>query len=315
MCRHFLRVFEGATVGEIGRDAGCPKTVIADRRVDAGCYRAPSDHAPGIGLRHGLFKQHGRVVPGCGAEEIAFAIFGNASGINVGTQFLGECMMARHLVVLTAFFVQPDLPAGALRPEVLDLHLERRIYARERIGEGGDQCPVAPIAQRIGRNGVNQLAPFLRVQHGRLAGFHNMLRATHSRRRVYRHNLASDQPVEQHPHGRQLLFNIRRRMGQLARLDIGGDVMRPDCRKRQAAFVAPGEESCACPGIGAASVVVVDIGGEEFDVAPSGGVAKIGDERRHYIGVGRCRERAGRDDGGKLVGPTACSPRSNASCV
>ncbi len=43
-----------------------------------------------------------------------------------------------------------------------------------------------------------------------------------------------------------------------------------------------------------ACVVVVDVGGEEFDVAPGGLLAEIGDERRHYIGVGRCRERTGR---------------------
>jgi hypothetical protein len=40
-------------------------------------------------------------------------------------------------------------------------------------------------------------------------------------------------------------------------------------------------------------VIVVDLGGEEFDVAPAGGVAGVGDERRHYIGVGRGGERAG----------------------
>jgi hypothetical protein len=82
-------------------------------------------------------------------------------------------------------------------------------------------------------------------------------------------------------------------MGQLARLDIGGDLMRPDCRKRQAAFVAPGEESCACPGIGAARVRVADIGGEEFDVAPGGRLTEVGDQRRHYIGVGLGGESAG----------------------
>jgi hypothetical protein len=30
-------------------------------------------------------------------------------------------------------------------------------------------------------------------------------------------------------------------------LDIGGDVMRPDRRRHQAAVLAPGEESCARP--------------------------------------------------------------------
>ena len=179
-----------------------------------------------------------------------------------------------------------NLPAGALRPEILDLHLQRRIYAREGIGEGGDQRPVAPIAQRVGRNGVDQLAPFLGIEHRGLAGFHDMLRTAHGRSRVHRHDLAGDQPVEQHPHGCQLLLHVRRRMGQLARLYIGGDIMRPDRRQRQAALVAPGEETGACPGIGPARIRVADVGGEEFDVAPGGRIAGVGDQRRHQIGVG-----------------------------
>ena len=46
---------------------------------------------------------------------------------------------------------------------------------------------------------------------------------------------------------------------------------------------------------------VADVGGEEFDVAPAGGVAGVGDQRRHYIGVGRRGERAGLDYGGQLI--------------
>jgi hypothetical protein len=41
-------------------------------------------------------------------------------------------------------------------------------------------------------------------------------------------------------------------------------------------------------------VIVVDVGGEEFDVTPVGGVADICDEgRHHYKGVGWGGERAG----------------------
>ena len=41
-------------------------------------------------------------------------------------------------------------------------------------------------------------------------------------------------------------------------------------REREAALLAPGEEPAAGAGIGPARVVVVDVGGEEFDVAPAG---------------------------------------------
>ena len=84
VCRHFLRVLEGAAVGEIGRDAGCPKTVIADRRVDAGGKSTAPDHAPRICLSHRLFEEQGRGMPRRCAEEIALAVFRNAGGVDVG---------------------------------------------------------------------------------------------------------------------------------------------------------------------------------------------------------------------------------------
>jgi hypothetical protein len=53
--RHFLRVFKGAAIGKITGDARRTERVIADRRVNAGGGRAPTDHAPGVRLIHGLF--------------------------------------------------------------------------------------------------------------------------------------------------------------------------------------------------------------------------------------------------------------------
>jgi hypothetical protein len=80
--------------------------------------------------------------------------------------------------------------------------------------------------------------------------------------------------------------------------------VRPDCTQRQAALLVAGEKPGACPGVGPARVRVADIGGEELDVAPTCLVTEIGDQGRHYVGVGRRRrlERAGFDDGGELVG-------------
>jgi hypothetical protein len=47
-------------------------------------------------------------------------------------------------------------------------------------------------------------------------------------------------------------------------------------------FSHQAKKSAAGARIGAPCVIVVDIGGEEFDVAPVGGVAEIGDEGRHH---------------------------------
>src|SRR6202022_119286 len=49
---------------------------------------------------------------------------GDAGGVDVGAQGLGERVMARHRMLLAAFLVQPHRPSGAARPEILDLHLQ-----------------------------------------------------------------------------------------------------------------------------------------------------------------------------------------------
>jgi hypothetical protein len=91
-------------------------------------------------------------VPARSAEQPALAVLGDAGGVDVGAQRLGECVMARHTVLLAAFLMQPDRPAGAARPEILDLHLQRRTDARKAVSEGGHQRPVPQIAERRGRN-------------------------------------------------------------------------------------------------------------------------------------------------------------------
>ena len=95
-------------------------------------------------------------------------------------------------------------------------------------------------------------------------------------------------------------------MGLLERLYISGDIERPDRGQRQAAILAPGEELAAGPRVSPARVRVADVGGEEFDVAPGGRLAGVGDQRRHEMGVGRGRELAGFEDRREMVGFGGC---------
>ena len=79
-----------------------------------------------------------------------------------------------------------------------------------------------------------------------------------------------------------------------------GNMLR---RQRQPSILAPGEEPATGPRVSPARVRIADVGGEEVDVAPGGGVAGVGDQRRHEmeIGVDRGRE-GGRFEGrGELV--------------
>ena len=78
--------------------------------------------------------------------------------------------MAGHGVLLAALLMEPDRPSGAARPQILDLHFESRADAREAVGERGDEREVPQIAKRRGRNGVEELAPFLALEHRPLEG-------------------------------------------------------------------------------------------------------------------------------------------------
>ena len=49
-------------------------------------------------------------------------------------QHLGERVVARHFVFLAAFLMQVKLPAGTLRPEILDFQFQRGADTREGIG-------------------------------------------------------------------------------------------------------------------------------------------------------------------------------------
>jgi hypothetical protein len=85
---HRLRVLQRATVGEIRRDPGRPKAVVADRRRDAGGDRALAHHAPGIDLGHRLIGERGSSVPPAGAEQKRLLVGRDAGGGDVGVQRL-----------------------------------------------------------------------------------------------------------------------------------------------------------------------------------------------------------------------------------
>jgi hypothetical protein len=130
-----------------------------------------------------------------GAEQPALAVFRETGGVDIRAQRFSQRVMARHVVFLAAFLMQPNGPAGTARPQILDLHIQRRANPRERVGEGGDQRPVPHIAQRHVRDRGEQLSPLAAFKHRRLAGLDDMLRTADRRGGICRHDLAGDQPV------------------------------------------------------------------------------------------------------------------------
>ena len=122
--------------------------------------------------------------------------------------------------MLAAFLMEPDRPPGGAWPQIFDLHFQGGGDARETVRERRDQRAVTEVAKGCGWNGIEELAPFLALEYRRRAGFDDVLRPADGRCRLGRDDLADDEPVEQHPHGGELLLDQRRRSHRLKLLYI-----------------------------------------------------------------------------------------------
>ena len=101
-----------------------------------------------------------------------------------------------------------------------------------------------------------------------------MRRPAHGSGRIYRDNLTRHKPVEQMPDRGEALFDGRRGSFAAKLLDIGGDVQRLHVVDRgDAGALAPGQKFPRRLRIGAARVLIADVGGEEFQKADLGALA------------------------------------------
>jgi hypothetical protein len=196
-------------------------------------------------------------------------------------------------VAFAALFVEPDPPALAVGKIVLDPHRHHGADAREGVGHDADQRTVAQADESRGIDALDQDASLVGGEHGGLAALDDVLGPAHRGGGIAGEDAASDEPIEQHADGGEVLLDGRLRHSLLERLYIGGDVERLDIDQRHdAGGFEPGEEVRHGPVIGHPGVLVPDGGGEEFEEAADGGVAGAGDRRRHgeaAAAVARCR--------------------------
>jgi hypothetical protein len=99
-----LRHFQLAAVLQIRRNAGRPKGMIANPRLDAGGFRPPADDAVSVLLEEGIGGKLAGLAAGA-AEEIAVDVIGDAGRLDIIVQTLVETMMTGNVVLLAAFFV------------------------------------------------------------------------------------------------------------------------------------------------------------------------------------------------------------------
>jgi hypothetical protein len=160
-----------------------PKRMTADFLGGAGRRGALVDHPPRIRLAIGLSDSTVPSRPRLVRNSQPLRSSASPAASIIPAQSLSQRVLAGHSVLLAAFFVPSDRPSGAARPQVFDLHIQRRANSRERVGEGRNQCAVPHIAQSHVRYRLQQLAPMAALEHRRLAGFHDLLR-TADRTRV-----------------------------------------------------------------------------------------------------------------------------------
>ena len=280
MVRHRRRPFECAAILEIGGDSRRPEAVVAELGFNAGGRRAPADHRIGVCLR----QHRARELVGATAdraEQRPLGIVSEVGAVEICRQVFFEIVVARHRVALAAFFPQPYPQPAVLCVDILDRHAERRANPSEGIDHQPDQRAIAQTGMCRHIDAVEQRPRLGRIEYRRLPAGDDVPGPAHRMRRIDRHDLAVDQPVEQVTQRGKPLFDARRRKLARRRLDPGGDMDRLDGRdRRHPGARAPGQKLLRSAGIGPARVRVADVGREEFKEAHRGARAGGGDERR-----------------------------------
>ena len=157
-----------------------------------------ADHRVGVRLRkHGARQLAGAATDR--AEQWPLRIITQLRAVEICDQVFFEVVVAGHRVPLAAFLAQPHPQPAVLRVGIFDRHAERRADPGEGVDHEGDQRAVAQARVRRDIDAVEQRACFRRIEHRRLPRRNDVARPAHGVRRVDRHDLAGDQPVEQVP--------------------------------------------------------------------------------------------------------------------
>jgi hypothetical protein len=94
-------------------------------------------------------------------------------------EILLQIVMAWQLRHLTAFFVEAHPAEALLNVIILDLHGNGRANAREGVAHKYNQCAIAQAEQRVGLDGIEQLAHLFGGEDGGFALLDAVLRAAH----------------------------------------------------------------------------------------------------------------------------------------
>lgn len=94
-------------------------------------------------------------------EEGTFSFFPDTSRFDVGIE-VGFCIVvSEHLIILSSFFHEAELPALSGLEIVFNFHRDGSSNSREAIDHHADECAVAKADDRIRFDGIQELTRFL----------------------------------------------------------------------------------------------------------------------------------------------------------
>ncbi len=266
MTGHVLGDLQLAAVLEVGGDTGGSETVRADPSAQPSGFGPFLNHQVHIGLGQGNAAGQPAVTQGREERRVGFA--GESGRGDPLLQILVEVVMAGQLGYLAALLVKPDPTPALLNVVVPDAHAGRRSDAGEGVAHKRDEGAIAESEQGSGVDGGQELVHLLGREHGGLSFADAVLRSPNSMGGIGVYDVAGDQPIKQHADRGQVLLHGRFGMRAAELLDVGCDVHgRHPSQVPQTSFRAPGREGLDSFEIGAASVRVADVDGEEFPKA------------------------------------------------
>jgi hypothetical protein len=123
---------------------------------------------------------------------------------------------------------------------------------------------------------------FFGTEHRRLPAFHDILRSPDRTGRIHRHDLAGDQPIEEHADRGQVPLDRRGHARML--LNAGGDHNR--CNRSEVSnpsLLRPGEKGSSGPHIGHTGVLIANVRREKLQEASACLLAGLCHGRRQPV--------------------------------
>lgn len=278
---HLCCDFELSAILQIVRDARRSKRVAAHSGREAGVGNPSFYHHERVIPAHAVCRELLRSTARRSKERTPL-VSDNPGGGDVGVKVLLCRVMDRHFVKLASLFVKPDPPPLAVLVIVFDRHGGYGSNPCKRKHHDGHERPVSLAHDVRYVDAVEEAPRVFRREHRRLPFSVAVSRAADGRGRIEPHDLANDEPIEEHPDSGKVLLHRLRRSGVL--LDVSRNMHGLDCLQYEPPLLTPMHKVPHGAAVGLAGVLVSDVNGEEFEEPLGRLFPLLGDDNRNRCG-------------------------------